>query len=407
MKTEIKCRRAAKHLMALVFAGFGLALTAVAAPVVSNVRLTQEAGNGLVDIYYDLASASNVLTVSLAISTNSGVSFDVTAKTLSGDVGGGVTPGTGKHVVWGAAADLPAQYFPNMKVRVSADDGSILPPPAILTLISGGSFTMGDSLDSDSAALPLHVVQISAFQLESYDVTLALWTDVYQWATNHGYIFDGQEAGKGTNYPVEMVDWYDCVKWCNARSQMENRKPAYYTDATQQTVYQTGTLDLSNACVNWNSGYRLPTESEWEMAARAGLTGQRFPWGLTISESQANYFSSTNVSYDLSNTGFNPAYETGASPYTSPVGAFAPNGFGLYDMAGNVWQWCWDWYGNYGDTPKLTRVAHQQGFTVCRGAVVGSTERSIAGRRIRNWVRPGKSWASLYVGFRCVLPAGQ
>ena len=102
------------------------ALTVQAAPpVVSNVRAAQRAGTGLVDIYYDLESASNVLTVSVAVSTNSSVAFNVAATSVSGDLGGSVTPGTGKHIVWNAGADLATLYFPNVKVRVMADDNSL------------------------------------------------------------------------------------------------------------------------------------------------------------------------------------------------------------------------------------------------------------------------------------------
>jgi len=204
------------------------------------------------------------------------------------------------------------------------------PVPSGMALIPAGSFTMGDSLDGSSFALPLHSVYVSAFYMDKYDVTEALWAQVYNWATNHGYSFDyaGSVPGsayssysKGPNYPIVIVDWYDTVKWCNARSEMEGQTPAYYTTSDQTTVYRTGwAVDMDNSWVKWSSGYRLPTEAEWEMAARGGASGQRFPWGNTISESQANYYSSSSsCSYDLSNTGFNPSFAAG-NLYTSPGG---------------------------------------------------------------------------------------
>jgi len=282
---------------------------------------------------------------------------------------------------------------------------------ASMVLIPAGSFIMGNCMNPGegySDELPLHTVSVSAFYMDRYEVTKTLWDTVYTWATNHGYSFDNAGLGKAADHPAQTVSWYDGVKWCNARSEKEGLTPAYYTESAQTHVYRTGQTNVLNDWVKWTAGYRLPTEAEWEKAVRGGASGHRFPWSDadTISHSRANYYAGQYYSYDLSYpTGYHPAYATGGVPYTSPVGSFTANGYGLYDMAGNVFEWCWDWYdsswyGQAGATQTDTRgPAGPLTGRVMRGGCWGDVA-GVARCAFRNPNSP--SYAYYVIGFRCV-----
>ena len=202
------------------------------------------------------------------------------------------------------------------------------------------------------------------------------------------------------------MNWYDAVKWCNARSQQAGLTPVYlvYIPILHTSiVYVSGDNDAVYA--NWSAnGYRLPTEAEREKAARGGLSGQRFPWGNVITENLANYYGNTSYSYDLGPNGYNAAFTNGVMPYTSPVGYFAPNGYGLYDMAGNVFEWCWDWYGTPYAGGTDPRGPASGSLRVLRGGYWGYGAN---GCRSANRGSTAPTYHNSSIGFRSVLPSGQ
>jgi formylglycine-generating enzyme required for sulfatase activity len=287
------------------------------------------------------------------------------------------------------------------------------PPPSGMPLVPAGSFIMGDPFgEGTTSGSPLHSVYVSAFYMDEFEVPKVVWDLVYNWAIAHGYTFDYAGSAKAVDHPVHTVNWYDAVKWCNARSEREGRTPAFYVDAKFKTRYRSGRVE---PYVKWNAGYRLPTEAEWEKAARAGTSGHRFSWNDTdeITHSRANYNSTTNVlgyntNYDTSpTTGFHPDYNDGVFPYTSPVGSFAPNGYGLYDMTGNVNEWCWDWAGPYPLSPVVDPHGPETGTSrLLRGGswLDDSWWCRSAQRTICNG---GGKQGNPITGFRSVLPAVQ
>jgi formylglycine-generating enzyme required for sulfatase activity len=231
-------------------------------------------------------------------------------------------------------------------ITAASNDGSGKAATCTVTVISAGmvsipagTFTMGSPTteaghDSDET---LHQVTVSGFYMSNHEVTQAEWIAVM--GGNPSYF-------KGDNLPVERVTWYDAVNYCNALSSKEGLTPAY---------------TVSGTSVTWNraaSGYRLPTEAEWEYACRAGTTTP-FSTGSNITTNQANY------------DGLAPYNGNAAGIYrakTTEVGSFTANQWGLYDMHGNVWEWCWDWYGTYPSGAQTDPMGASSGtYRVTRG----------------------------------------
>ena len=375
---------------AVVAVLFLLTPLAVAAdPVVSNISAAQRVGTRLVDITYDVAAVFSTVEVSLAISSDSGATYSVPAVTVSGEIGLGVAPGTGKVITWDAGADWNKQYSTTMRFKVTANDQ--------FALIPAGSFQMGNAMVADTdLGDTIRTVTVSAFRMARNLVTKADWDTVRTWGLTHSYTDLSIGAGKAANHPVQTITWYDMVKWCNARSEMEGLTPCYTLSGA---VYRTTNSDV--VVCNWAvNGYRLPTDAEWEKAARGGLIGKRFPWGDSISQSLANYYSNpTSCTYDDGPDGYNSIGRVGGAPYTSPVGSFPANGYGLYDMAGNVQQRCWDWYGTYAAGAQTDpRGVASGSYRVFRGGNWSLQARSCRVAYCANYAFPPVSDYS--IGFR-------
>jgi formylglycine-generating enzyme required for sulfatase activity len=150
--------------------------------------------------------------------------------------------------------------------------------------------------------------------------------------------------------PVEYVRWSEVVAYCNARSELEGLTPAYMTN---------GIISL----VPGATGYRLPTEAEWEYAARGGKNHDTYVYSGNDDPDAVAWYSDNSY-----------------SDRTHPVGGKAANSLGLYDMSGNVWEWCWDWYGSYGSEAQTDPM----------GALSGTTH-----------IRRGGGWSNIAFGVRC------
>jgi formylglycine-generating enzyme required for sulfatase activity len=253
--------------------------------------------------------------------------------------------------------------------QLDVKDGTQDSPPEGFVRIPAGSFTMGSPPNEPGReSLPVtswratnedqHRVTISReFYLQATEVTWAQWSEVRGWAMDHGYTdlptgSNGYQGGPSGMHPVTDVSWNDALKWLNAWSEKEARTPCYRN--ADVGVYRIEGLgpwlkswwDHDVTCDWTASGYRLPTEAEWEYACRAGVTAAFHTGNIT-------YPKTSPIDPNLDMAGW---YWSNSGDNTHPVGQKQPNAWGLYDMHGNVSEWCWDWYERYGDAPVTDPV---------------------------------------------------
>jgi sulfatase modifying factor 1 len=172
--------------------------------------------------------------------------------------------------------------------------------------------------------------KLSKFEIGKYAVTLEEWQRIRELAHDVGFVM-AEGSGGGPKHPVTEISWYDCLKWCNAKSTLEGLEPVYGIKG--QCCYAVGDYGaMESDCIVFEAkanGYRLPTDAEWEWAAKGGRSAQ----GYTFAGSN-----------DLNAVGW---YSDNSGGVTHPIGKKAANDLGLHDMSGNVWEWCWDVNGTY------------------------------------------------------------
>jgi len=189
--------------------------------------------------------------------------------------------------------------------------------------VQGGTFEMGGKFDVREK--PVHTVKVSDFELAQFPVTQALWEAVMGEGSNPSHL-------EGPRRPVEQVSWYDAVAFCNQLNHLEKLPYCYFSDepctqpyALVRKLPYTDTVYFKPA----HCAFRLPTEAEWEYAARGGSC-----------QTKTRYTGSSRVNDSA-------WFNQNSGEETHPVGLMQPNALGLYDMSGNVWEWCWDYWHNY------------------------------------------------------------
>jgi formylglycine-generating enzyme required for sulfatase activity len=239
-------------------------------------------------------------------------------------------------------------------------------------------------------------VTVDSFAMAKYETTYELWYEVRVWAEANGYTFayQGREGPDGTdgaapttakNEPVTYVSWRDVMVWCNAYSEKSGKVPVYTYGGNVIRSSSDETACDAAVMTKTNSGFRLPTEVEWEFAARGGNPSDTTNWGYT---------------YAGSDTPGDVAWYSGNSGSTThPVGGKAPNSLGLYDMSGNVVEWCWDYYGSISSSTPVDGGSGS--YRLVRGGSWGSSAGYVE-VSYRNSYTPSITGSSL--GFRVVCP---
>jgi len=372
------------------------------APVITNIKITQ-GFTGSILISFDIDDPDGgLLEVKMLASKDDGKSYTIVPKSVTGDVFKYTIPGKGKSISWDVSKDLPGVDLNSIKIRLIADDGikltqdlgtptdttqskSYTTTPDVslganmkigndgakMVLIPAGEFEMGSN-NGDPDERPVHTVYLDAFYIDIYEVTNAQYKKFVDATGYPKPVYWRSDNFNEPDQPVVGVTWED-----------------------------------ANAYAKW-AGKRLPTEAEWEKAARGGLVGKNYSWGDSpIPPKGAGNFADMTAKLVFKRWDVISGYDDGYS-HPAPVGSFSPNGYGIYDMMGNVWEWCYDWYdaNYYSRSPKNNPKGPESGRDhVIRG---GSWFADKDCLRVSNRFNYDPSYviqSAFNIGFRCVQDA--
>jgi len=267
--------------------------------------------------------------------------------------------------------------------------------------VNGGSFQMGKNGNGTANSVtPVHEVTLAAFSIGKYEVTQKQWHTVMGTTIQQqNEISDYQGLdGVGDNYPMYHVNWYDAIEFCNALSVKEGLTPYYTIDKTTSDPNNMSSRDTIKWLVTPNTtatGYRLPTEAQWEYAAKGGASASD-PYKIYSGSDTVG-----DVAWYWDNIPSQTSGETGYG--AQEVGTKAANELGIHDMSGNVFEWCWDWYATYEDEAQTDPVGASSGsHRVVRGGgwldpagLARSAYRSVGNPNSRD----------INLGFRVLRPA--
>ncbi len=322
-------------LLLVLAAPFALA----APPEISNVVASQREGTKLVDITYDAADPDgDLLTIRIEVSDNDGARYSVPAFSLTGDIGEGVEPGTGKHIVWDAGTDWDGEYSDLMRVMVFAVDAQGYPGMEWGSEVPPGGFLLGQDGGAEDSGPSRHVNIPWSYWLSKYEVTTQQYCDFLNTAYAAGRV---GLSGSSAVFSVSNSTYHDfkgSFLLCNIGDTNKIRWNVNNFEVVSN-------LHLYPADVTWYGamafaqfyGYDLPTEAEWEKAARGPDFDDQdehclYTWGNDKSDAKANFDYNSNKVSKQKPVGYYDGNQT-------PIGPDMVNGYGCYDMTGNASEW--------------------------------------------------------------------